>query len=108
MSNSQNQFVVNADLLKTNLALNDGEEYKGIYFNGGDKEEKYFDNLTGAHFKFQDICDKLSKVAYQREQVNSTPSIIKIRKHKVRVDATREFGFEQLRGYHLKSDIGCF
>ena len=47
-------------------------------------KESYFDKITGAHFNFEDIWVKLNKVAHVREQMNSTPTIIKIRKQKVR------------------------
>ena len=34
--------------------------YKGIYF--GEKDEKFIDPKTGAHFEYYDFCKRLSKL----------------------------------------------
>lgn len=42
--------------------------FKGIYF--GDKTEKYTDPLTGAHFEFNDFCQRLVKLKEVRRTID--------------------------------------
>ncbi len=41
-------------------ASNDLANYKGIYF--GDKTEKYQDPVTGCHFRYEDLCQRMIKL----------------------------------------------
>jgi hypothetical protein len=54
----------------------DHETYKGIYHNEPEEGVKYFDSVTGAHFKFSEIYDRLTKIAkeYSNEE-ESSPTI---------------------------------
>ena len=42
----------------------DLNNYKGIYFD--DDNEKYSCPITGAHFKFDDICRRLERIRVKR------------------------------------------
>ena len=42
----------------------DLNNYKGIYFE--DDTEKYTCPVTGAHFKFEDMCHRLEKIRVKR------------------------------------------
>lgn len=46
----------------------DVNNYKGIYF--GDNAEKFQDEVTGAHFDFSDMCNRLSTY---NERLNTEP-----------------------------------
>lgn len=47
--------------------MNDLNNYKGIYF--GADNEKYTCPVTGAHFRFTDLCNRLEPVRLLREQL---------------------------------------
>ena len=83
MSNQKEQMMVGNLQNNWNINFDGNHEYKGMYFDENGKEEKYFDQQTGAHFKFEDICHRLNKLSHDIELTNSTPTTIKIRKHKV-------------------------
>lgn len=44
--------------------IEDAHNYKGMYFE--DNEEKYQDPVTGAHFEFKDISNKLEWIRQER------------------------------------------
>lgn len=62
----------------------DPENYKGIYYEEADNSEKYFDSVTGAHFKYEDIWGRLSKLANDHIKENRATPVLKIRKGKIR------------------------
>lgn len=47
-------------------------EYKGIYYNNDDKEQKYYEG--GAHFKYKDLYIILENIFYYREKLNRNDS----------------------------------
>ena len=55
MSNQNKQTTQEQVNIGCNFNLEGDKEYKGIYFNDNEKNEKYFDQMTGAHFNFEDI-----------------------------------------------------
>jgi len=44
--------------------------YKGIYFND-DPNSKYTCPITGAHFEFRDMCQRMKKVMQWRRMFES-------------------------------------
>ena len=48
----------------------DVDNYKGIFYNT-DQENKIKDEATGAHFLFKDMCNRLLRIAKQRETEQS-------------------------------------
>ena len=44
------------------------ENFKGIHF--GDKTEKYQDPVTGCHFRYQDLCQRLVKMKAHRKMID--------------------------------------
>jgi len=36
----------------------DVDNFRGIYFNSK-HDDKYFDEVTGAHFEYNDLCNRL-------------------------------------------------
>jgi hypothetical protein len=49
--------------------------YKGIYFE--EETEKYFCPKTGAHFRFEDICNLLERIRLARAELESAKTIPK-------------------------------
>ena len=47
----------------------DANNYKGIYAEGDQKNNKYIDPINGAHFEFHDMCKRLSAATKQRALV---------------------------------------
>ena len=47
--------------------MTDLNNYKGIYFNTDN--EKYTCPVTGAHFRFADLCNRLEPIRILREQL---------------------------------------
>lgn len=58
-------------------AQNEGADdlinYKGIYFN--DNNEKYIDEATGAHFRHEDICQRLLIAKVERNRTDKELNI---------------------------------
>ena len=56
--------------------IDDGdlENYKGIYFD--DKTEKYQDPVTGCHFKYFDLCQRLIKLKATRKIIDKRLGLI--------------------------------
>lgn len=46
----------------------DPENYKGIYYN--DDTTKFIDDITGAHFKYEDMYKRLSIIANKMKKNN--------------------------------------
>ena len=65
-----------ATLGKSNTNNNvDLANYKGIYYN--DQNQKYQDEVTGAHFNYHDMCRRLNELISQR--VNTSPNEVNCR-----------------------------
>ena len=69
--------------IKADSDFNHGE-YKGIYQDDTDKQKKYFDEETGAHFNFKDLFSKLNNIKNQEKERTQTP-IIRINKKKPKI-----------------------
>ena len=52
-------------------------EYKGLYYNNGEKEQNYFEG--GAHFKYEDLYIILEYIARSREKPQKKESKRNIR-----------------------------
>lgn len=65
------------------------DNYKGCFYNK-ETEQKYFDELTGAHFNYFDMCLKLNQLKKQPEQENKLkkprPSVDSQLKTKEKID----------------------
>jgi len=48
--------------------------YKGIYFE--DKTEKYQDPVTGCHFKYLDLCQRMLKLKKQRKVIDKRLGLV--------------------------------
>lgn len=59
----------------------DLDNFKGIHFNEQEGGSKYFDEETGAHFNFQELCTKLNLAKKVTEERENKP-IVKIRSKK--------------------------
>ena len=46
----------------------DFDDFKGIYY--GDKTEKYQDPVTGCHFRYSDLCERLIRLKQQRKIID--------------------------------------
>ena len=42
--------------------------YKGIYF--GEQQEKYQDPITGCHFRYLDLCQRMLRLKNQRKIID--------------------------------------
>lgn len=53
-------------------------------------DPKNFDEVTGAHFKFEDICKRLEPLTQSEKKIKSTNNIIKIKKKKTKIITLKE------------------
>ena len=52
----------------------DFQNFKGLYYNTS--EDKYIDSQTGAHFHYQDLCNRLAAVAEKRNKLESRAHVL--------------------------------
>ena len=63
MNKNQSDLDVDSDVDDLNF-----ENFKGIHF--GDKVEKYQDPVTGCHFRYSDLCQRLVKMKAHRKMID--------------------------------------
>ena len=86
--------VSNLNLIKPNMdneasktAEVDLNNYKGIY--GAGQNQRYQDKLTGAHFEYQDMCNRLNELLKKESKQKTRPKIKAVKIAKFVVENTK-------------------